>query len=678
MSWIHKLYETYEAVQGNALFDGEGRRPLPVGHIFAKAHVEVTLNAAGEFTTARVLDKAESQTCIPCTEDSGSRSGRQPQPHPLADKLQYVAGDFRAFGGEVTIGFQGDPAQPHKDYVAGLRQWCEAFRHPKLEAILSYVEKGCLITDLKRSPGILPFDRADKLVASATKEEKELWPIWKAVGQNSAPQDAVIRWRVELAGDPDSGTWDDSDLMQGWSDYYLATLGTAGTCSVSGEIVPLTGKHPRGIRNSADGAKLISSNDKNGFTFRGRFTEGGAQAIAVGYEVSQKVHNTLRWLIANQGRTTRHGDQVFVAWAVSGKNIPTPFDELEDWKEWNDDEVPELETEQVRAVPDHTRDLGQSYARKLNEYMVGYGEIDAPTEDIVIMGLNSASPGRMAITYYRELKGSEFLERLRRWHMAMAWPQRFGRRRTDAKGKSKTVDWLPAAPAPDAIVTAAYGHYVDDKLHKSTVERLIPCIIDGRPLPRDLMESCARRVICRAGDKSDKRKKLEEWEKVLGVACALFKGFYETHPDQRERKSYAMTLEATRTSRDYLFGRLLAIAENIEQQALYYAGENRPTNAERLMQHFAERPSSGWRTLELALDPYLKRLQSRSPGFLKIRKDLLDDVVGLFRHDDFIDDGRLSTEFLLGYHCQRLDLRYKPNGENPTDAEGDGCDLSAT
>ncbi|MEI8397290.1 MAG: type I-C CRISPR-associated protein Cas8c/Csd1, partial [Rhodospirillaceae bacterium] len=95
-------------------------------------------------------------------------------------------------------------------------------------------------------------------------------------------------------------------------------------------------------------------------------------------------------------------------------------------------------------------------------------------------------------------------------------------------------------------------------------------------------------------------------------------------------------------------------------------------HAERLMQHFAERPSSAWRTIELALDPYLKRLQSSKPGLLKIRKDLLDEVIGLFQPDDFTDDSRrLSPEFLLGYHCQRLDFRYKPGAENATDAEGD-------
>jgi len=320
----------------------------------------------------------------------------------------------------------------------------------------------------------------------------------------------------------------------------------------------------------------------------------------------------------------------------------------------------------IEAAPDHTRDIGQSYARRLNNYMSGYGEIDDPTEDIVIMGLDSASPGRMAITYYRELKGSELLARLRHWHTAMAWPQRFSRKEPDAKGKAKTaVTWSAAAPAPEIIAEAAYGRRLDDKLRKATVERLIPCIIDGRPLPRDLMESCVRRAIHRAGQEN------WEWEQALGVACAGFRGFYTTHPDPHQRRSYAMTLEPTRSNRDYLFGRLLAIAENIEQHALYYAGEKRPTNAERLMQHFADRPFSAWRTLELALDPYQKRLHSRAPGLLKIRKDLLDDVLGLFQHDDFSRDERLSGEFLLGYHCQRLDFRYKPSAETIPDAEGD-------
>ena len=65
-----------------------------------------------------------------------------------------------------------------------------------------------------------------------------------------------------------------------------------------------------------------------------------------------------------------------------------------------------------------------------------------------------------------------------------------------------------------------------------------------------------------------------------------------------------MTLETDRRTRDYLYGRLLAIAENIESRALFVARETRDTTAARLMQRFADRPYSTWRTIELALVPY--------------------------------------------------------------------------
>ena len=180
------------------------------------------------------------------------------------------------------------------------------------------------------------------------------------------------------------------------------------------------------------------------------------------------------------------------------------------------------------------------------------------------------TPGRMAITYYRELTGSEFLERLQAWHESCAWHQNFGK---DLK--------FVGVPSPRDIAEAAYGRQVEgksgEKLRKATVERLLPCIIDGRPIPRDLVESTVRRSTNRLG--------LEkwEWEKNLGIACALFKGHHK-------QRSYQMALEHGRTSRDYVFGRLLAVAEHIERRALKLADEERDTSAAKLMQRFADHP----------------------------------------------------------------------------------------
>ena len=164
-------------------------------------------------------------------------------------------------------------------------------------------------------------------------------------------------------------------------------------------------------------------------------------------------------------------------------------------------------------------------------------------------------------------------------------------------------------------------------------------------LPLDLLRSAVRRVVNRVG--MDRW----EWERCLGIACALFKGFFN-------ERGYLMALEQERTSRDYLFGRLLAIAEDIESYALYAAGEKaRETSAARLMQRFADHPASTWRTIELSLRPYITRLRATRPGPLHKKESLLDEIVALFKPQDFLTDTPLSGEFLLGYHCQRQALR---------------------
>ncbi len=179
----------------------------------------------------------------------------------------------------------------------------------------------------------------------------------------------------------------------------------------------------------------------------------------------------------------------------------------------------------------------------------------------------------------------------------------------------------------------------------------MPCIIDGQPFPRDIMIAAVRRA--------SNRNSCEhwEWERNLGIACALYKGFYVRHPDKTKRRKYDMALDENKNSRDYLYGRLLAIAERIEQIALFVGGENRPTTAARLMQRFADRPYSTWRNIELSLQPYMQRLQNSRAGFLVNRNKELDAIHSSFQPDEFTSEKPLSGEFLLGYHCQRLFLR---------------------
>jgi CRISPR-associated protein Csd1 len=104
MSWIQKLYETYENCQSNVgLKNEENKAPLlPISHILQKAQIEISIDQNGNLKGANQVSKEDAFTIIPCTEESGSRSGSDPKCHPLCDKLQYLARDFCEYIEELT------------------------------------------------------------------------------------------------------------------------------------------------------------------------------------------------------------------------------------------------------------------------------------------------------------------------------------------------------------------------------------------------------------------------------------------------------------------------------------------------------------------------------------------------------------------------------------------------
>lgn len=397
------------------------------------------------------------------------------------------------------------------------------------------------------------------------------------------------------------------------------------------------------MRNDGDKAKLISSNDTSGFTFRGRF-EDANQACGVGFDVTQKVHSALRWLISRQGYRSRNGDQAIVAWATSGVEIHRLLD----------DPFEILGGENLKSDEADNVSTAQNLAIKLRNKIAGYKAELGDTSGVVVMGLDSATPGRMAITYYRELTGSDFLRRIEQWHETCAWVHDYRFIENNGNKKTRrTYFRFVGAPAPRDIAEATYGNKVDDKLKKATVERLLPCIIDGQKIPRDIVDSTVRRACNRAGMEG------WEWNKTLSIACALFRKL-------KEKEGHSMALDESRKTRDYLYGRLLALADSLEQWALNKAGEDRQTNAARLMQRFADHPYSTWKTIELSLAPYKARLGGQSHK----RQALIDKVHSMFGSpEDYTSDKTLSGEFLLGYHCQREALRQKGSTINENELE---------
>ena len=289
MSWIEKLYDTYEQCAGMPQFEND---PLtPISHTKQQAHIEVVLDEMGNLLRAKPVQKEE--TTVPATEESAGRVGKHPAPHPLCDKVRYCASDYDAFGGGKK-GF-------YSNYVDLLKRWCDSeYSHPKAKAVLTYVQKGTVVTDLIRE-GILFCDKANKLLTEWKSDTPapHVFKILPAKDGKRDQGDAFVRWRVQVPNDPLTAVWDDPELTQAWIRFDACTNPDRGLCMVTGQTILLATSHPKRLRGGADGAKLISSNDTSGFTFRGRF-ENAEEACGVGFEISQKAHNALRWLIGRQ------------------------------------------------------------------------------------------------------------------------------------------------------------------------------------------------------------------------------------------------------------------------------------------------------------------------------------------------------------------------------------------
>ena len=626
MSWLIGLYETFENNQ--ALRQAPEDPLLPICHTTQQAHIEVVLSGKGEFLRASVVPRENNTTLIPCTEVSASRSGTKPKNHPLCDKLQYLAGDFAEYGGRVTSGFAKDPQEPYRFYLQDLRDWANSdCWHPKLRAILSYVEKGTLMGDLINY-AILPVDVDGKVLSEWTSQD-EAPKIFGVLPGTQAPYDAFVRWVVEEPGVLETRVWCDQELIQSWIDYYVSRITHRDICYVTGNEVAVAISHPAKIRNDADKAKLISGNDSSGFTYRGRF-EDDSQAVRVGFEVTQKAHNMLAWLVRNQG--FRSGDLAIVAWANVGRAIPSPVDDsinlMASLGLPLDDSPEEPEVAYT----------GEEFALKLRKKILGFRQELGDFAHIYVMALDSATPGRMSISFYRELWGSEFLNRLENWHMTYAWEQNYRPRGAD---KDFPFAYI-SAPSLYDIAEAAYGTRVDAKLRAKTIERLLPSVIEGRPLPQDIVRTAVRRAANRIAFEEE-----WEWKKVLTIACGLYRG-------ANIEEGYTMALDRERATRDYLYGRLLAYADNLEGWALSESDQKRPTNAAKNMNRFARSPFSTWMNLEQRLVPYRNRLKPEQKTWLD---RTLFEIMDLFDPDDFTNDRPLSGEFLLGYHCQMSAFR---------------------
>ena len=138
----------------------------------------------------------------------------------------------------------------------------------------------------------------------------------------------------------------------------------------------------------------------------------------------------MSWLIDRQGYSK--DGLAIVAWAKSGAPVPQPTDGSN-----------ALFFRDATAEEAHHADTAQGLAIKLKKRIAGYGKGLDATDQIVVIALDAATTGRLALTYYRDLTGSDFLERIDDWHETCAWLHRYELVETTDPETGKTTKKYP-------------------------------------------------------------------------------------------------------------------------------------------------------------------------------------------------------------------------------------------
>ena len=670
MSWMQKLYRTYNEIEKNAnLSNLEKEKLAPLWHSPQTAHIQITLGGDGKFLGAKVLTD-KPIIMLPVTESSEGRTSGL-APHALADSLQYIAKDLGlTYQKEVITETEGKNGKKKKTktkqedlifnlYADQLDKWCATIDNKKVLAIQKYVHKGTVLADLVKEKVIPVDDNGELLTNWIEKENKdkqkpELFNVLTKEQGKFEIRKALVVWSVQIPGDSIPETWKDKEVQQSWGNYYQQTL-KSQFCTVTGDEQKIRESHPAKLLYSGDKAKLISSNDKEGFTYLGRFEEAN-QATTISAEVSHKAHAALRWLIDRQ-TTARNNEQVTIAWAISCTPVPSPMKDISSEIDWdnldlsaveNPDEFSSQASSEQPSL-DWSVNIGRAAAQIIKKKLHGYQAELKEHEQISLIMLDSATPGRLALTYYQEFLPADYFANLDAWIDDFSWYQRYSIEVPNGEKTDKRTQWRFVPPSPYSIADTVYGKSLSDTLKKQLYARLLPVIAGGTsvPIPEDLVQKSFQAACNPNGCEN------WEWQRNIGVACALYKGWRARHHDLSQRRTYPMSLDTQNRSRDYLYGRLLAVAENTESYALYLAGEKRATTAERYMQRFAEHPFATWRNIELALNPYQERLRNNGKD---TGAQAIGEIMELFATDDFTCDDKLSGEFLLGYHCQKMEI----------------------
>lgn len=380
-------------------------------------------------------------------------------------------------------------------------------------------------------------------------------------------------------------------------------------------------------------AKIISVSNK-GEAYKGRFKER-EDVFSVGYETSEKIHLMIKYLLENKNSSTWLGSsQYLINWFSddltneSQLDIVKPaFDDLFE----DEDEEKSL----VSLKPnEENKQIGSSFIK--GQKLFG----NDATYYVAI--LNKTSNGRIALKYFRQLQVSQLLNNLEKWQEHYSW-----------EARNKSGEYKLKTPTFNDIITAAYGvdreRYLEldnDSFRSDQYQQLVTALIDGRPLPSSIVKKLEANI-------KQRQKYPKHWYQVQQVSLAVL--------HKQHRREFTPMLDHEETDRSYLFGRLLAIYELIEE--VHNSSKNpkldkkdaRVTNAERYWTAYSNQPATIMKVLDGKVRYCIDYLKTNETGYWMKLDNELKEIIQLLSPimmDKSVNQP-LDYKFIFGYYAEK-------------------------
>ncbi|WP_101772269.1 type I-C CRISPR-associated protein Cas8c/Csd1 [Peptostreptococcus faecalis] len=643
MSLTSILLKTYENCEKNNLIDRSEEISyktvlLPVYHSNKRSNgkniFQIQLDKDGKAIGGEFLPseneisgevKFPNYIIFPVTRDSVIRTSNS-TPHPLADEVQYL-----------------EPVKKDKKdlYINLLKSWLEYETYPEvkdfLNTVYKYVDSGKITQDMSKF-----ISKGNRFEYDDKKQELEIFEEVKGKIKKTKYDLEKVIITFEIVGFKtykNVSVTNYKDLHRSYISFqnYLNKNYPKEICNLTGENVFCSPKHRGPDLDSRP--KIICGSHSE--TYYGRF-DNVDNIVKIGFETSDKIHNVLKYLLENKKTSTR------MSGSSDSSRLLTWFsNDVGNTRETNilsenfSFSKTESDEEHVTNVldGDHTKNLlskSKGFYKDLNN-----------NDSVYIAILDKVSNGRLSIKYFYQGMQIEFYKNIDEWYRSFSW---YFYDKNAEKEVFKSPNLYNLVDIVYGIESSGRVVMLDNKakLKENLIASLIPCVVEGKKIPMGMVKQSFQNI-------RNRQKYKKTWSTVVSMSCAVLRKY---NLDYKKREVTTL-LDLEKTDRSYLYGRILAILEYMEEKSLGDSNISRLTNIDKLWNSYINAPAKTLKILMEKERPYWNRLKKNSTGiYINMQKEIQNCVDLLSKSDDENKNKPLDEEFIFGYYAQKKRFIY--------------------